>query len=90
METHEAHCCDHCGAVAGKKRPVGRYTVELFGFEYHNEFKLLCITCLKYYKRMAIEEELEKSEAEKNPGFFEGLFAFTKRHSHSSTDNITM
>lgn len=39
---------------------------------------------------MAIEEELEKREAEKRPGFFEGLIAFTKRHSHSNTENMTL
>lgn len=89
MELQKMHKCDHCGAIAGKKRPIGQYKVELFGFEYHNEYKLLCITCLKHYRRLSIEEEMVKENAEKSPGFFEGLMAFTKKHIHHHSENVT-
>ena len=79
MEIQDLHKCDHCKAIAGKKRPVGKYIVELYGYEYQNETKLLCISCLRYYKKLALQEERRKELEAKPSGFFDGFISITKR-----------
>lgn len=84
VELDKIHKCDHCGAIAGKKRPVGKYIVELHAFEYDGELKLLCITCYKLYRRMALKEAMEIESEESHHGLFNGLKDAYKKVFHNT------
>ena len=71
--------CDHCGALAGKPRPVGKYMVKLYAFENEAGVKLFCITCLKHFKKLDADLKLKSEQSNTSSGFFEGLMAFYKK-----------
>ena len=83
MELEKIHSCDHCGAVAGKKRPVGNYIVELFPFEQEGELKLLCISCFKYYRKLALKAAMDEERKEEEIGFFTNLKWMYQKAFHS-------
>ena len=49
MESEYLHKCDHCGAEEGKKRPIGKYIVELHPFRKGDKLIYLCMPCYTYY-----------------------------------------
>ena len=54
-----AYCsCSHCGEKAGSYRSMGKYERELFPYESTNDFKLLCIECVKKELKL-INSEIE-------------------------------
>lgn len=40
-------CCSHCGQKAGINESKEKYECELYPYESKDEFKLLCIECVK-------------------------------------------
>ncbi len=72
--------CDHCNAIEGRKRPIGRYVVELHKLEFEEERLELCITCYKHYQRKITKHSIE--EEKKGHGFYSNFMKFYKNAFH--------
>tara|TARA_R110000868_G_scaffold259361_11_gene517476 strand:- start:13630 stop:13887 length:258 start_codon:yes stop_codon:yes gene_type:complete len=73
--------CDHCSAVEGKKRPIGRYIVELHVIDFEGELLDLCITCYKHYQRRLVRHSIQEEE-KKDTGFYFNFVKFYQNTFH--------
>jgi len=77
--------CNHCSAVEGKRRPIGRYIVELYNIEFDGECLDLCITCYRHYKRKVSKHSIE--DEKKDHGFYSIFLKFYKSTFHLEEQN---
>ncbi|GAB5410250.1 MAG: hypothetical protein BalsKO_26150 [Balneolaceae bacterium] len=74
--------CGHCCAVEGRKRPIGRYIVELHALNFDGEDLELCIACYKHYQRKVARHSIEKEE-----GFYSNFMKLYKNTFHMEKQN---